>query len=204
MPHTWWYAAETTGSITVQVAGRPRLDVTGLRTLFGMGDTIAARTQAFQAERLSKIQEGDTPVPLVHGPKYVLHLVPFDAFTSQARYDLSRFADHPVELAKAGRWRASCDLERSRYNYDGLIAYLPHYCETEPREWYTQCFRNGIIEVVNMEDKPKGQGEGRDSVMVEYEGRVLDAVKRHLGMLRDMGICAASLCTVGIAGGERV
>ncbi len=169
-------------------AGRPRLDVTGLRTLFGMRDTVAARTQAFQAERLSKIQAGETPVPLVHGTKYVLHLIPFDAFTAQSRYDLSWFAAHPVELAKAGRWIASCNLERSRYNYDGLVAYLPRYQETEPREWYTQCFRNGIIEVVNMEHKPKGQGEGRDSVPVEYEGWVSSAVRRHLGMLRDMGI----------------
>ena len=64
-------------------AGRPRLDVTGLRTLVGMGDTVAARTQAFQAERLSKIQAGETPVPLTHGVKYILHLIPFDAFTAQ-------------------------------------------------------------------------------------------------------------------------
>jgi hypothetical protein len=167
---------------------RPRLDVTGLRMLFGMGDTVAARAQAFQAERLSKIQEGHAPVPLVGGPQYVLHLVPFDAFTAQAHYDLSWFSDHPVELARAGRWLASCGFERSRYNFDGLVVYFPHSRETEPREWYIQCFRNGIIEIVTMERNRINRGEGEEPIMIEYEGWASSAVKKYLKMLGDMGV----------------
>jgi len=164
--------------------GRERLDVTGLRTLFGMADTVAVRTQAFRAERLSKIQAGDTPVPLVRGPKCVLHLVPFNSFTLQARYDLSRFAANPIELANAGRWRATSGYERSRYNFDGLVTYHPVYNETQPREWYTQCFRNGIIEAVNMEHNSRRER----SVGIEYEHHVSSSVSRYLRIQRDMGV----------------
>ncbi len=168
--------------------GRERLDVTGLRTLFGMADTVAARTQTFRAERLSKIQSGDAPVPLVQGPKCVLHLVPFDAFTAQARHDLSRFASHPEALAKAGRWQATSGLERSRYNFDGLVAYHPRYDETEPHEWYTQCFRNGIIEGVNTEHRRRNQGEDKDFVECEYENFVSRAARSYLKIQCDIGV----------------
>jgi hypothetical protein len=169
-------------------AGRARLEVTGLRTLFEMADTIVARTQAFRAERLSKIQSGDTPVPLASGPKCVLHLVPFDAFTIHAHYDLSRLAAHPEELANAGRWRAPSGFERSRYNFDGLVTYQPIYDETQPREWYTQCFRNGIIEAVNMEYNSKRTHKEESSVGIEYECNVSSSVSRYLKIQRDMGV----------------
>lgn len=184
-------------------ARREILDVAGLRTLFGMADTVGARTQAFRAERLSKIHAEDTPVPLVHGPKYVVHLVPFDAFTFQTRYDLSRFAAHPEELAKAGRWQASIGLERSRYNFDGLVTYLPHHDETQPCEWYTQCFRNGIIEAVNMEHNSSSRGEEEGSVGIEYEGYVSSAASKYLKIQRDMGVAPpvfALLTLLGVKG----
>ena len=114
--------------------------------------------------------------------------MPFDAFTTQARYDLSWFADHPVELAKAGRWLASCGLERSRYNFDGLVVYLPHSRETEPGEWYIQCFRNGIVEIVTMEFNRTNRGEGEKPIMIEYEGWASSAVKNCLKMLGDADV----------------
>lgn len=168
--------------------GKEVLDVTGLRTLFGMADTVAVRTHAFRAERLSKIQSGDAPVPLVQGPKCVLHLIPFDAFTLQAHHDLSRFASHPEEMAKAGRWRATSGLERSRYNLDGLVAYHPVHDEAQPREWYTQCFRNGIIEAVNMEHNWRNRGEDKDLVECEYENYVSRAARDYLKIQRDTGV----------------
>jgi len=184
-------------------AGRERLDVAGLRTLFGMADTVAARTQTFRADRLSKILVRDTPVPLANGPKCVLHLVPFDAFTLQARYDLSRFADHPEELAKAGRWRSISGYERSLYNFDGLVTYYPHYNETQPREWYTQSFRNGIIEAVNMEHNPNRRGEKEGLVGIEYEDSVSRAASKYLKIQCDLGVAPpvfALLTLLGMKG----
>lgn len=184
-------------------AGRGRLDVVGLHTLFGMADMVATRTQAFQGDRLNKIQAGDTPVPLSHGPKYVLHLVPFDAFAFQVSYDLSRLFDHPEKLANAGRWQATSGYERSLYNFDGLVTYHPHHDETQPREWYTQCFRNGIIEAVNMEHNSRSRGEEDGLVGIEYEGSVSRAVSKYLKIQRDMGIAPpvfALLTLLGVKG----
>jgi hypothetical protein len=169
-------------------AGRERLDVTGLHTLFGMADAVAVRTQAFRAERLSKIQSGDTPVPLVRGLKFVLHMVPFDAFAPQVRHDLSEFATDPGVLANAGRWEAPSGFERSRYNFDGLVTYHPHYNENEPGEWYTQCFRSGIIEAVNMEHNSRDKGNEKNPVKREYEGHVSRATQSYLKIQQDMGV----------------
>jgi len=171
-------------------AGKARLDVGGLRTLFGMVDTIAARTRAFRADRLHKIQTGETPVPLIEGPKCVLHLVPFEAFIPQARYDLSQLADSAEVLARAGRWRAASGCERCRYNFDGLVAYVPHSREAEPRNWYTQCFRNGGIETVNVEDQATRPDEGEGSVGTEYEGHVSNATSQLLAIQQTLGIAS--------------
>lgn len=168
--------------------GKERLDVAGLRALFEVADIVATRTQAFRADRLSKIQSGDTPVPLARGPKCVLHLVPFDAFSLDTRYDLSGFADHPEELAKAGRWWATSGFERTHYNFDGLVAYQPRNDESQPREWYTQCFRNGIIEGVNMEHRSRDQGKENNLVEREYESHVSRAAGSYLAIQCDMGI----------------
>jgi hypothetical protein len=168
--------------------GKDRLDVAGLRTLFGMADTIAARTHAFRAERLAKIQAKDTPVPLMAGPKCVLHLVPFDAFAPQTRHDLSLFADHPDILAKAGRWHPLSNIERSRWNFDGIVTYVPHHDENEPREWYTQCFRNGIIEAVNMEHNPISRYANENVIRVEYQERVAEAISKYFSIQRDMNV----------------
>ncbi len=182
-------------------ARRQRLDVAGLRTLFGMGDTVAMRTEAFRAERLSKIQGGDIPVPLASGVTYVLHLVPFDAFTLQARYDLGRLAAHPEELAKAGRWEARSGHERSRYNFDGLVAYHPHFNEAEPREWYTQCFRNGIIETVNVPRHFGGRDEQEGkSVATEYEGCMSGATTGFLKVQQQMGVAPPVLALLTLLG----
>jgi hypothetical protein len=181
-------------------ARRQRLDVAGLRTLFGMADTVAMRTQAFRAERLSRIQAGDTPVPLAHGAKYVLHLVPFDAFTFQACHDLAPFAAHPQELAKAGRWTSPSGHERSRYNFDGLVAYHPHYNEAEPREWYTQCFRNGIIETVNVQPHFGGRSEEDKSVATEYEGHISGAATGFLKVQQQMGVAPPVFVLLALLG----
>jgi len=184
-------------------AGKEIMDVAGLRTLFVITDTVATRTRAFRAERLSKIQTGDTPVPLRCGPKCVLHLVPFDAFTPHARYDLSRLAADPEELAKAGRWQATSGFERSSYNFDGLVVYHPNYDETQPREWYTQCFRNGIIEAVNMENNTGNQGEEKALLGIEYEDSVSRAVSEYLKIQSDLGVSPpvfALLTLLGVKG----
>lgn len=183
-------------------AGRERLDVTGLRTLFGLADTVAARTQAFRAEGLSKIQAGDTPEPLLHGPKHVLHMVPFDAFAVNPRYDLSRFIDRPEDLPNNGCW-ATNGYAQSRYNFDGVVSHARPCNKTEPTEWYTQCFRNGIIEAVNMQYNPTRRDEVEETVVIEYENCVLQAVRNFLMIQREMGVAPpvfALLTLLGVKG----
>ncbi len=76
----------------------------------------------------------------------------------------------------------------TRYNFDGFVAYHPHRIETEPRDWYTQYFRNGIIEAVNMEHSSRNQGEDKDLVGLEYEVNVSRAASGYLKIQCDMGV----------------
>jgi len=54
-----------------------RLDVAELRQAFGVGARIADRIREFQADRLLRITQGETPDPnLQPGPKIILHIAP--------------------------------------------------------------------------------------------------------------------------------
>ncbi|MHC4519300.1 MAG: AlbA family DNA-binding domain-containing protein [Planctomycetota bacterium] len=180
-------------------AGRERLDVTGLRTSFGMADTVAARTRAFRDERLSKIRVGDTPELLREGPKCVLHMVPFDAFTTQSQRNPLRLAGK-TETRAAGRWRAASGYERSRYNLDGVVTCLPRPDNAAPTCWYTQYFRNGIIEAVNVDREGEG-GSGHEGLIIsEYEKHLSGTAGELLTIQRDMGVAPPIFALVTLLG----
>src|SRR5712692_5727131 len=135
-------------------AGKYRLDVTELRTAFELSGTTAERIRDFRAERLSRIGAGEeTPAPLdEQAPKLVLHIVPFNAFSTSISLDLKPLSDsvkgHLLEPLIV--WDLESDVGM-RFNIDGLV-------RSNRREWanpnstyaYTQVFRNGIIETVDM------------------------------------------------------
>jgi hypothetical protein len=184
-------------------AGRDRLDVSGLRTLFAMADTAATQTRAFRADRLAKIQGGDTPEPLFQGPKFVLHMVPSDAFDMRSHHDLSRFIDCPEEMPNIGNWSVSSGTSRSRYNLDGVVGYVGRYEKADPTYWYTQYFRNGIIEAVDVQYNPANHGHAEELIVTQYEHGVLSAMTRFMEIQRDMGAAPpifALLTLLGVKG----
>ncbi|MGH8491079.1 MAG: AlbA family DNA-binding domain-containing protein [Gammaproteobacteria bacterium] len=60
-------------------SGAYPLDVGELRTAFTLSAGIAERIRAFRADRLMKIEAGQTPVPIVTAATMVFHLVPLFA-----------------------------------------------------------------------------------------------------------------------------
>src|SRR5258708_11075903 len=133
--------------------GKYRLDVTELRTAFELSGTTAERIRDFRAERLSRIGAGEeTPAPLdEQASKLVLHMIPFNAFSTSVSLDLRHLND-----ALKGPFLKPlivCDLESDidmRFNIDGLVR--SNRCEgVNPNSTYahTQVFRNGIIETLH-------------------------------------------------------
>ena len=61
--------------------GKYELDVPQLRSLFLLSESTADGIRNFRAERISLILSDQTPIALAPGPKTVLHVIPFDAFS---------------------------------------------------------------------------------------------------------------------------
>jgi len=123
-------------------AGKYPLDMSEVRALFALSETLPERMRNFRAERLSRIVAGETPVRLADGAKIVLHLVPFGAFDPSSRFDVARLADKPDQLNPIGSTLAHC-----RHNFDGLLTWDDF--ESRTAISYVQLFRTGALEAVD-------------------------------------------------------
>ena len=125
-------------------AGKYPLDVTELRSAFLQASGLADQIRNFRTDRLGLIAAGDEPIPLAPHPKIVLHLIPFDAFTTQRALELDSTAGsglfRPVFQPASGML--------TRWNIDGLLT-----CDTDQEQKrvtvYSQLFRSGIYEGVD-------------------------------------------------------
>ena len=177
------------------------LDVSELRTAFNLLGTTAERIRDFRVERLSRIGAGEEIPALLdeQAPKLVLHMIPFNAFSTSVSLDLRPLNDSmkgPL-LQPLIVWDLESNVDM-RFNIDGIV-------RSERREWmnptstvaYTQVFRNGIIETVDISilgvyawnastskidpDKRIFHGE-------RYERKLLEAVKRYIDLQKFLEI----------------
>lgn len=171
--------------------GKYRLDTTELRTAFELSGSIADRIQNFRAERLRRITDCyELPAILdEHSPKLILHMIPFNAFSPEVSLDVKSLNAYPIwEMLKPPVF---WDLEPStsmRFNIDGIarILHSVHWRTTLPAG-YTQVFRNGIVEAVDM--SILGVNTDQKVFPVETcELRLLQAVKRYIELLQFLGV----------------
>ena len=179
--------------------GKFPLDVAQLRNAFELGGTIAERIKSFRVERLGKISAGEeTPVPLdEHEPKIVLHMIPFNAFATSETFDLKPLYDgikgqlyHPLTV-----WD---DITNGyiRFNIDGLVRYIQWKTPLSPSA-YTQIFRNGVIETVDMSllgINAFNVNNFHSNVVPtsfsgeRYERRLLECIKRFIEVQKFLGV----------------
>ena len=116
-----------------------QLDVGELRTAFMLSAGIAERIRAFRADRLIKIEAGQTPVPIGTAATMVFHLVPLVAFSSSPlRISLGPSERHVFyPLGRTG-WSDNVNL-------DGYVIFTDRRGDSKG---YTQVFRTGVIEAV--------------------------------------------------------
>lgn len=120
--------------------GKHPLDVDELRSIFSLSETAADRIRNFRFERIARIDAGETPVPITDDPKLCFHLIPLSAFAAAPMMELRRFTENPAAMVPGER------PSTHRHNIDGLVV---HYSEKARADWYTQVFRNGIVEHVS-------------------------------------------------------
>lgn len=128
-------------------AGAYQLDVDQLRSAFLRAQSIEDRIREFRRNRIAAITVGETPVPIIDGARYALHLVPLSAFTSRELIPMLTLRESMRRFEFLGASVGSSQ----RTNIDGVVIY-PRFEENEPNPAYTQVYRNGCVEAVAVYD----------------------------------------------------
>lgn len=164
--------------------GKYELDVPQLRSLFLLSESTADRIRNFRAERISLILSDQMPIALAPGPKTVLHVVPFDAFSGGHSFDVSRIYESDIlplrPLTRNGGFS-------SRHNFDGTVTYSPSNSGSPPPS-YLQLFRSGIIELV---DTRRISTYNNGQLMIPgtgWEDELLGAVRQYFDIQANLGV----------------
>jgi hypothetical protein len=120
--------------------GKYQLDVDELRSVFSLSASAAERLKLFRIDRIAKIVAGDTPLPLVNGPKMITHILPLAAFTSRTVFDLNLLWRDPSSLVGVLQGGGS-----PLFNVDGLLLGTRKANGSR----YVQVFRDGCVEVIS-------------------------------------------------------
>jgi hypothetical protein len=154
-------------------AGKYPLDVTEIRSAFIASESLAERIRQFRTERIAKINADETPVPLEHNPKIVLHVLPIACLTSGTNIDVNLASKNYSSLQPI----TSSYSWNHRYNFDGIVTY-PGISSANDYS-YTQLFRNGAIEAVDAYILEARQGRKIIS-SVYYEEKLIQHLQQYL------------------------
>ncbi|UCG55343.1 MAG: ATP-binding protein, partial [Dehalococcoidia bacterium] len=148
-------------------SGKYQLDIDEIRVAFAQSEALPERIREFRLQRISKLIEGDAPINLMQGLKYVLHIIPFESFKSVNIIDLSPFVLPIKEKLPLVHWGGQT---HTRYNFEGVIAsHMVGHDWNKKTYVYTQMFRNGIIEGLWMPYNPDIEEGIEKNICVEYE-----------------------------------
>lgn len=187
-------------------AGVYPLDVGELRTLFGLASSTTKRVRDFRAYRLIRIKNGETVI-MLKGPTFVLHMIPFDAFSMGANFDLSVFEQLNAKKLPYIT-NAIATYSSGRPNFDGFVSY-PGYVGNnvptleKPARSYTQLFRNGIIEATYVQYNPLAKDQVEENINPEYETHIVRGIKEFLNIQAQLGVSppiAVLLAILGVKG----
>ena len=159
--------------------GRYELDVGELRDAFAMSETIPERIRGFRADRIGRIQSGETPVPIVKGAYMVTHVIPLSAVRTPTKIDIATLNAHENQI----RAIESPGGSSTRINLDGVVT-----CTMQPPNQsyaYTQMFRTGAAENLVGLDKHEGQTLLRST---EFENQVAGFVGQYLRVTANLEI----------------
>lgn len=164
-------------------AGKYDMDVPELRAAFTRTSTLIEYSRNFRAERLSQISTNHE-IPAYIDPrlgKIVLHLIPINAFNPTTQIDLravwSIEKSHLLQpFTLYNRVRFATD--NLRYNFDGVTSVISWPDPEFPRSSYTQVFRNGSIEVVDVSILYNQHNQHIFSGAT-YERQIVEAMKNY-------------------------
>lgn len=168
------------------------MDVSQLREAFLLSDQQTDRVRSFVVERLLRVEQKKTPVPMEIGAKPVVHVIPVSA--------LARHVPARLDVPKMERTSFPLFEQMSRPqkpNLDGFVVFDTRHGECA---CYTQVFRNGIVEAV----MSLGPFDGKNILVGSWlEKRILDLLQGVTVQLTNRGVggpFVVSLSFVDVAG----
>lgn len=162
-------------------SGKYQLDVPELRQAFLMSESLAEKIRRFHIERVGQVISRETPVTLANGPKFIVHIVPINAFGSGGQVDMTNFPERQIHFMPPG-----APGYNHRYNLDGYLAYDEEKNGNVSQTLaYIQLFRNGTIESVCVD---KEQTEERDIPITYYERELLQFLSSSLQSLKRLEV----------------
>jgi len=142
-------------------SGAYPLDVGELRTAITLSAHIAERIRAFRADRLMKIEAGQTPVPIVRAATMVFHVVPLVAFSSSPPIRISFDRNERNVFNPLG-----CSGWSTNVNLDGYVLFTDRGGNSNA---YTQVFRSGMVESVAVFEPYEGHPLSLPSGSIEEQ-----------------------------------
>jgi hypothetical protein len=169
-------------------AGKYPLDVGEIKSLALLSDSIAERVRHFRIERVMAVEAEETPIALMKGAAFILHLLPVAVFSGDVRLDVQVAHDDIGLLhTMAGGFRGS------RINFDGCLTFGKRD-EAGRTNSYVQFFRDGRIEAVDLEILDQGAIPS-----IYFERRIWETTGRLLKFL-DHHAVVIMLTATGVRG----
>lgn len=178
-------------------SGNYRLDYREIRAAFLASEGVMTKMRGFLDGRLGLVVAEATPVPLLRGPRLVLHLVPARTFADPELFSPELILDARDDF-RPGEYAYSRD--DYRLNLDGVLLLRPP--APDGHRTYVQVFRTGVVESV-IADLGEVTAEGVSYIRpVWLEGEVRKLLSRQFKGLEKLGV-QAPVALVGALLGAR-
>ncbi|MDE0118558.1 MAG: Fic family protein [Bdellovibrionales bacterium] len=155
----------------------------------------------FKEERIDKILSNKTPLPLVRGPKIVLHIIPVEFFNKYQTFIINKldYSDRGFDFQPISTFQSSGGGWNTRVNFDGFVNY--DTLEKDGFFSYIQVFRNAVIEAVDTYSVATASADGSFLTPQNYEISIVQALSLYISSLVKRNIhgpCFVFLSLLGV------
>lgn len=172
-------------------AGAYEVSMDELRIMFAAGISLHDRVRAYRADRLARIDAGETVVELMSEPsRVVVHIVPYSAFALPSQVDVADAHSLHEKLRPIHSMGYTPTI-----NFEGFA----NIRGGQPSPGYTQIFRNGIIEAVKC--RAIGENNGiRYLPSLSFDERLWEVLPNYFDALRALEISPPLVCMITVQG----
>jgi len=175
-------------------AGKYPLDVSEIRAAFALSESLPEKARRFREERVARIIADETPVPLAHTSRTILHLLPLASLDPAFTIDLKLVENNHNNLRPMGA--SGCNFH---YNFDGFVTY--DGTPTASSLGYVQVFRNGVIESTESALLTYRNQQGVGVIdNVRFEDRLVNALKAYIRQIQQWDIEPPYLVMLNLIG----